>query len=441
MGAGLQAATLQRLLAKPRSGRIPVQQPPPELEDSITEAMDMKTADSITMPAAEAPKPFDSGTTGYSMKRSGVRDAVPPLEPRSGEITRPGEKSFDSRTPPQAQPIGRMTRQQVPTPTSPMIPPPLPQGVGGKTLFGVAPSPPPRPPARPDTNEPTDEGPALSMVPLPTAAGGAAARPAPPPHKQTTAMPGPAALRPPAPPAPPPVPPPTPASTLPMAPSSPIAPPTAPTLVALAPDFALEVATAERTGPDLDSVTTGPDLDAPTGPDLAPAGLSLQPSSAASTAKGMGPVITAAGIMPPQPLQPRPAPVVLEVTPRGLGIGTVAGFCEELIRRNSRLPAEMKKLFTTSRDQQATVRIVVCQGESRRLDNNVVIGDLVLQDLPPRPRGETSIEVTFSVDASGILQVRARDAMTGREQRASLDLVGGMQDVAASRDRIQQLRR
>jgi len=138
-----------------------------------------------------------------------------------------------------------------------------------------------------------------------------------------------------------------------------------------------------------------------------------------------------------------PGPVVLDVTPRGLGIGTVAGFCEELIRRNSRLPAAQKKLFTTSRDRQDHVRIVVCQGESRRMDNNTIIGDLVLGDIPPRPRGETSIEVTFSLDVSGILQVRARDAQTGREQSASLDLVGGMakQDVAASRDRIAALRR
>ena len=89
------------------------------------------------------------------------------------------------------------------------------------------------------------------------------------------------------------------------------------------------------------------------------------------------------------------------------------------------------------------MRIVVCQGESRRLDNNVVIGDLRLEGLPARPRGETSIEVTFSLDASGILQVRARDSQTGREQRASLDLVGGVreEDVSAARDRIQQLRR
>ena len=145
----------------------------------------------------------------------------------------------------------------------------------------------------------------------------------------------------------------------------------------------------------------------------------------------------------PAPVAPPPAPVLLEVTPRGLGIATVAGFCEELIRRNSRVPTEARKLFITSRDNQDQVRIVVCQGESRRLDNNTVIGDLVLQGLPPRPRGETSIEVTFALDASGVLQVRALDAQTGAEQRAALSLVGGVaqEDVAASRDRLQQLRR
>ena len=144
-------------------------------------------------------------------------------------------------------------------------------------------------------------------------------------------------------------------------------------------------------------------------------------------------------MVPPPP--PRPAPILLEVTPRGLGIATVAGFCEELIRRNSRLPTEIRKLFTTSRDQQELVRIVVCQGESRRLDKNTVIGDLVLQNLPRRPRGETSIEVSFSLDPSGVLHVRARDAQTGTEQRATLDLVGGVapDDLAASRDRLQRL--
>ncbi len=155
---------------------------------------------------------------------------------------------------------------------------------------------------------------------------------------------------------------------------------------------------------------------------------------------------TATPVAPPVARAPMPAPrapIILDVTPRSLGIGTVAGYCEELIRRNSRVPAEMKKLFTTSRDKQESVRIVVCQGESRRLDHNTILGDLFLEGIPARARGETSIEVTFSLDASGILQVSARDAQTGAEQRATLDLVGAMpqQDVEAGRERLQQLRR
>jgi len=133
---------------------------------------------------------------------------------------------------------------------------------------------------------------------------------------------------------------------------------------------------------------------------------------------------------------------IMDVTPRGLGIGTVAGFCEELIRRNSRLPTEIKRMFTTSRDKQQTVRIRVCQGESRRIDENLVVGELVLDGLEARPRGETTIEVTFAIDASGILQVRARDARTGQERRASLDVLGAQSpdEVDAARNRLQQLR-
>jgi len=147
--------------------------------------------------------------------------------------------------------------------------------------------------------------------------------------------------------------------------------------------------------------------------------------------------------LPAMPMMAPPSPVVIDVTPRGLGIGTVAGFCEELIRRNSRVPTEVRKLFTTSRDRQDSVRIIVCQGESRRLDNNTVIADLRLENLLPRPRGETSIEVTFALDANGILNVRARDAQTGAEQRASLDIVGTIQqhDVEAAREKLQALRR
>jgi molecular chaperone DnaK len=167
---------------------------------------------------------------------------------------------------------------------------------------------------------------------------------------------------------------------------------------------------------------------APPSPGIAPIPIPIAPQV---------PVFSPAAIPRARP------PVVLDVTPRGLGIGTVAGYCEELIRRNSRLPAEMRKMFTTSRDMQELVRIVVCQGESRRLENNVVLGDLVLEGLPPRARGETSIEVTFTLDVSGILQVSARDAQTGAERRASVDLLGAMpnQDVDSARERLQSLKR
>jgi molecular chaperone DnaK len=184
-------------------------------------------------------------------------------------------------------------------------------------------------------------------------------------------------------------------------------------------------------------------------PPFSPPPLSPPPATTASTLV-VPPQPTSAPTLvvppPPQtfPVMPPPrAPVVMDVTPRGLGIGTVAGFCEELIRRNSRVPAEIRKLFTTSRDGQDSVRIIVCQGESRRLVDNVVIGDLLLSSLPARPRGETSIEVTFALDASGILQVRARDAQTGREQRATLDIVGSLQqeDVDAAREKLASLRR
>jgi len=211
--------------------------------------------------------------------------------------------------------------------------------------------------------------------------------------------------------------------------SFPLAPATSPTLVALAPNYPTAIA---MRGPGAPTIAGDPSP----GPPATARGLHA-PQSHALQPLGQLP------LAPPQMMPARPAPVLLEVTPRGLGIATVAGFCEEIIRRNSRLPTETKKLFTTSRDQQEMVRIVVCQGESRRLDNNTVIGDLVLQNLPRRPRGETSIEVTFALDASGILHVQARDAQTGVEQRATLDLVGGVaqDDVIASRERLQQLRR
>jgi len=149
------------------------------------------------------------------------------------------------------------------------------------------------------------------------------------------------------------------------------------------------------------------------------------------------------------PSQPLPAdvaqtsPLIKDVTPHTLGIGTVSGFCEPLIDRNTRVPHEIKKKFSTSKDGQRTVRIKVFQGESRRLNENLRLGDLVLDNLPPRPRGQTTIEVTFALNASGMLEVFAIDTQTGYQQSAAVELLGAQSEaeIAASQQRMQQFMR
>jgi len=121
--------------------------------------------------------------------------------------------------------------------------------------------------------------------------------------------------------------------------------------------------------------------------------------------------------------------VLLDVTPRALGIAVAGGFAERILDRNVPVPVEQTRIFTTSADNQSTVRIQVCQGESRRFDENVPLGELELSGIPPARRGEVSIEVTFRVDTNGILRVRARDAATGAAREAAVNVRGGMTDV------------
>jgi molecular chaperone DnaK (HSP70) len=145
----------------------------------------------------------------------------------------------------------------------------------------------------------------------------------------------------------------------------------------------------------------------------------------------------------PPPPDPQPRQRVIDVTPSSFGVGTLGGYCETLIWRSSPLPITIKKRYVTVRDDQDSVRIVVCQGETRRLTENVVLGDVVLGEIPRMPRGSVEIEVAFVLDTSGMLQVSARDAATGQSRRVSLDLVGRMADeeIATARDRVQKLRR
>lgn len=178
----------------------------------------------------------------------------------------------------------------------------------------------------------------------------------------------------------------------------------------------------------------GPGIAAP--PGIQPAALDLARPEPPRTLQH-----PAGAPLPPSVPLPR-APTIIEVTPYTLGVGTVAGYCRDLLRRNSRVPGQIQEVFTTSKDGQQTVRIRVCQGESRRIEENVILGDLVLDGIEPRPRGETRIAVTFHIDESGILHVRARDENTGREQRADLELLGqpSQEQVSSATARLRSIR-
>ena len=116
--------------------------------------------------------------------------------------------------------------------------------------------------------------------------------------------------------------------------------------------------------------------------------------------------------------------VLLDVTPRALGIAVVGGYTDFIIERNAQIPVEQTRSFTTSQDNQQQVRIQVCQGEDRQFETNQALGELVLDGLRPAPRGEVRVDVTFEIDTDGILQVRARDAETGRQQQARIQILG-----------------
>ncbi len=120
--------------------------------------------------------------------------------------------------------------------------------------------------------------------------------------------------------------------------------------------------------------------------------------------------------------------VLLDVTPRALGIAVAGGFSEKIVDKNVPVPVEQTRVFATSADNQTTVKIQVCQGESRRFDENIPLGELELADLPNARRGEVKIEVTFRIDTNGILRVRARDAMTGVAREAAVSVRGTMTD-------------
>jgi molecular chaperone DnaK len=134
---------------------------------------------------------------------------------------------------------------------------------------------------------------------------------------------------------------------------------------------------------------------------------------------GAGP---AGGRARPQAVLVRP--VLLDVNPSTLAIQTAGGYAERLLDKNSPIPIERSRVFTTARDNQTRVEIDCCRGESRRYSENEPLGKLVLEELPAKPRGDLKIEVSFRVDADGILHVKAADVDSGQRQEASLHVIG-----------------
>jgi len=121
-------------------------------------------------------------------------------------------------------------------------------------------------------------------------------------------------------------------------------------------------------------------------------------------------------------------PVLLDVNPATLAIHTAGGFTERLLEKNSPIPIERTRIFTTSRDNQTRVEIDCCRGEARRYTENEPLGTLLLDGLSPRPRGDLKIEVQFRIDADGILHVRASDQISGKDQEAHLQVIGAPVD-------------
>ena len=118
--------------------------------------------------------------------------------------------------------------------------------------------------------------------------------------------------------------------------------------------------------------------------------------------------------------------LLLDVTPLSLGIETLGGVTTVLIPRNTTIPTKKSEVFSTAEDNQTTVEIHVLQGEREMALDNRTIGKFQLTGIPPAPRGVPQVEVTFDIDANGILHVSAKDKATGKEQKIRIEASSGL---------------
>jgi molecular chaperone DnaK len=121
--------------------------------------------------------------------------------------------------------------------------------------------------------------------------------------------------------------------------------------------------------------------------------------------------------------------LLLDVTPLTLGIETMGSVATPLIEKNTTIPTKKSQVFSTAEDNQTAVTIHVVQGERKQAAQNKSLGRFDLADIPPSPRGMPQIEVTFDLDANGILNVSAKDKATGKEQSIRITASGGLSDA------------
>jgi len=120
--------------------------------------------------------------------------------------------------------------------------------------------------------------------------------------------------------------------------------------------------------------------------------------------------------------------LLLDVTPLSLGIETLGGIVDKLIEKNTTIPTKASKTYSTADDNQTAVTIHVLQGERDRAADNKSLGKFDLSEIPPQPRGMPQIEVSFDIDANGILNVHAKDKATGKEQKIVIKASSGLSE-------------